>query len=97
MGSLFERPPARADLGEVGGTKLALDPDAGVSIADLDLEPPVVICVGAERAGLREDVRALADRTARIPMRPEGPDSLNAAVAAAVAMHELANRMAGNA
>jgi tRNA G18 (ribose-2'-O)-methylase SpoU len=34
---------------------------------------------------------------ARIPMRSDGPESLNAAVAAAVAIHELANRMAGHA
>jgi tRNA G18 (ribose-2'-O)-methylase SpoU len=79
------------------GTKVALDARAEASIADLDLEPPVVVCVGAERAGLVADVRSAADVGARISMRTEGPESLNAAVAAAVAVHELANRMAGHA
>jgi TrmH family RNA methyltransferase len=97
MGSVFARPPARAELGELEGTKLALDAGADVSVAELDLEPPVVVCVGAERGGLATDVQSAADVTARIPMRSDGPDSLNAAVAAAVAIHELANRMAGHA
>jgi TrmH family RNA methyltransferase len=97
MGSVFARPPARAELAELAGTKLALDAGADATIAELDLEPPVVVCVGAERAGLAADVQSSADATARIPMRADGPDSLNAAVAAAVAIYELANRMAGHA
>jgi RNA methyltransferase, TrmH family len=97
MGSIFVRPPARAEFAELVGTKVALDAGAEASIAELDLEPPVVICVGSERAGLVADVRSAADVGARIPMRSEGPESLNAAVAAAVAIHELANRMAGHA
>jgi TrmH family RNA methyltransferase len=97
MGSIFARPPARAELDELRGTKLALDAGAESSIAELDLESPVVVCVGGERSGLDEDVRAGADIAARIPMRSEGPESLNAGVAAAVAIHELATRMAGHA
>jgi TrmH family RNA methyltransferase len=97
MGSVFARPPARAELGELMGTKLALDAGADASIAELDLEPPVVVCVGAERAGLAKVVRSAADVAAKIPMRSDGPNSINAAVAAAVAIHELANRMAGHA
>jgi len=53
--------------------------------------------VGAERAGLAKEVRSAADLAAKIPMRSDGPNSINAAVAAAVAIHELANRMAGHA
>ncbi|HEY7151658.1 MAG TPA: TrmH family RNA methyltransferase [Solirubrobacterales bacterium] len=96
MGSVFARPPARAELAELPGAKVALDAGADATIAELDLEPPLVICVGAEREGLA-DVGPSADAAARIPMRPDGPNSLNAAVAAAVAMHEVANRMAGHA
>ena len=97
MGSVFARPPARARLGDLAGTKLALDPRAEASIGTLELEPPVVICVGAERSGLPAEIESGVDVRARIPMRPGGPESLNAAVAAAVALHELANRMAGHA
>jgi tRNA G18 (ribose-2'-O)-methylase SpoU len=97
MGSVFARPPARATLAEVPGAKLALDPSAETSIDALRLEPPVVVCVGAERAGLPTEIDSQADLRARIPMRSGGPDSLNAAVATAVAIHQLANRMAGHA
>ncbi len=97
MGSVFARPPARAKLGDLAGTKLALDPRAEDSVRTLELPPPVVICVGAERSGLPAEVGSGIDVRARIPMLPGGPDSLNAAVAAAVALHELANRMAGHA
>ena len=79
------------------GSPTSWDAGAEASIAELDPQPPVVVCVGSERAGLVADVRFAADVAARIPMRSEGPESLNAAVAAAVAVHELANRMAGHA
>ncbi len=97
MGSVFARPPARAKLGDLAGTKLALDPRAERSVRTLELEPPVVICVGAERAGLPAELESGIDLHAGIPMLAGGPDSLNAAVATAVALHELANRMAGHA
>lgn len=97
MGSVFARPPARAELVELAGMKLVLDASAETSIEALELDPPVVVCIGAERSGVAAEVESAADALARIPMRSDGPDSLNAAVAAAVAMHELANRMAGHA
>jgi TrmH family RNA methyltransferase len=97
MGSVFARPPARAKLAEIPGTKLALDPSAETAIDAVRLDGPLVICVGAEREGLPVEVDTTVDLWARIPMRPGGPDSLNAAVATAVAIHQLANRMAGHA
>jgi TrmH family RNA methyltransferase len=97
MGSIFARPPARGELSDLAGAKLALDPRARRSVSELELRPPVVICVGSEREGLPSEIESAADVTARIPMRPDGPDSLNAAVAASVAIYEVANRMAGHA
>jgi TrmH family RNA methyltransferase len=97
MGSVFARPPARASLGDLAGTKLALDPRAEDPVGALQLEAPVVICVGAERAGWPAEVDSGVDVRAKIEMLPDGPDSLNAAVATAVALHVLANRMAGHA
>jgi TrmH family RNA methyltransferase len=58
---------------------------------------PVVLCVGAERDGLPADLLAAADALARIPVRVDGPDSLNAAMAATIGLYELANRMAADA
>jgi RNA methyltransferase, TrmH family len=100
MGSLFARPPARARLDELAGLKLALDAGAERSVADVVAEGPVVVCLGAERAGLSDEVRAGADLEARVPLRPDGPESLNVAAAGAVALYELAraaSRMARNA
>ncbi len=97
MGSIFARPPARAELSRLVGAKLALDPRAKRSLAELELEPPAVICVGSEREGLPWEISSAAEVSARIPMRTDGPDSLNVAVAASVALYEVANRMAGHA
>jgi TrmH family RNA methyltransferase len=97
MGSIFARPPARAELGALVGTKLALDPRAERTLVEAELEPPVVILAGAEREGLPGEVLAGADLRARIPVRPGGPDSLNVAMAVTVALYEVGRRMAGHA
>jgi TrmH family RNA methyltransferase len=97
MGSIFARPPARAMLADLGARTLALIPEAEATLAEVELEPPLVLCLGAEREGLPADVTGAADAVARIPLRPDGPDSLNVAMAATVALYEVANRMAGHA
>ena len=97
MGSLFARPPARAGLEELTGTTVALDPGAGTAIHELDFEPPVVLCLGAEREGLPGDLAAAASLRAEIPLRPDGPESLNVAMAATVALYDLSRRMADHA
>jgi RNA methyltransferase, TrmH family len=94
MGSIFARPPARGRIAELGGRKLALDPRADGTIDQVELKPPLLVLAGAEREGLPAAVLGAADARARIPIRPDGPDSLNVAVAAAVALYELRRRMA---
>jgi len=90
MGSIFARPPAG---GGPPGNPIALDPHAELLLGDAEVEPPVVLCLGGERAGLPA---GLAARAARIPMRDGGPESLNVAAAAAIGLYELAHRMAGH-
>jgi tRNA G18 (ribose-2'-O)-methylase SpoU len=97
MGSVFARPPARAGLAELEGFKLVLEGSAGPVLREVDLGTPLILCLGAEREGLPADVAAGADATARISMRPDAPDSLNVANAAAVGLYEVANRMADRA
>jgi TrmH family RNA methyltransferase len=92
MGSVFARPPARLD-GPLPGTTLALDSAADTDLAEVDAQAPMVVCVGAEREGLPPEVLASAGATARIPIRPGGPDSLNVAMAATVALYELGRRI----
>jgi TrmH family RNA methyltransferase len=92
MGSVLTRPPARAELAELTGAKLALDGRAEAPLEEVEVEPPVVVCLGAERAGLPAELVGLAAATARIPIRAGGPESLNVAIAAAVALYELRRR-----
>jgi tRNA G18 (ribose-2'-O)-methylase SpoU len=77
--------------------KVALEAGAETPLPDLEARPPVVVCLGAERAGLPAELSAIVDASARIPMRSDGPDSLNVAMAATVALYELGTRMAARA
>lgn len=98
MGSLFARPPGRALPDGLPGRLLALDARAERPLAEVALEgSPLVVCLGAEREGLPAELLERAHHSARIPLREGGPDSLNVAMAATVALYELANRMAGHA
>ncbi|MDP9136061.1 MAG: RNA methyltransferase [Actinomycetota bacterium] len=106
MGSVFARPPARAAFAELPGFKLALDGGAerrlGEAVSALAAasgatgRPAVVLCVGAERAGLPDPLLHAAQAVGRIPIAADGPESLNAAMAATIGLYELRNRMAAN-
>jgi TrmH family RNA methyltransferase len=97
MGSVFARPPARAAFEELPGQRIALDARAGEDVGAIALGEQVAVCAGAERRGLPEAALAQADAVARISLRPDGPESLNVAMAATVALYEVANRMAAHA
>lgn len=91
MGATFVKPPVTdAVLPESGATVIALDGSGDIEIGDVEVEGPVVVCAGAERDGLSEETLARADLVARIPMREGGPESLNVAMAATVALYQLA-------
>ena len=88
MGSIFDRPPARASLEELDGHKIALDANAERKLRDVDVAGPVVLVLGSERGELPPGVQGV-----RIPVHA---DSLNVAMAATVALYEVANRMAAD-
>ncbi len=88
MGSIFARPPARVSFESLTGTTVALDQHADHLLREVEVEPPIVLCVGSERTGLPDELNASA--RARIPLREDGPDSLNAAVSAAIALYRMA-------
>jgi tRNA G18 (ribose-2'-O)-methylase SpoU len=56
-----------------------------------------VVCLGAERHGLPATLLHGAEHAARIPLRAGGPESLNVAMAATIALYELGTRMARHA
>lgn len=94
MGAIFSVALARVhEVGELPGERIALIADAqevlrgraDASPGGTDAEQ-LTLLVGAERDGLPADVVAACDRSARIPIASE---SLNAAMAATVALYEL--------
>src|SRR5687768_2228432 len=88
MGALFEVPVARARaVEELPGRKVALVAREGRPLAELEPDGDVSLVVGAEREGLPAAVVAACDEVAHIPLA--AGDSLNAAMAATVALYEL--------
>ena len=92
MGSVFARPPARGE--PAAGTLIGLDPHAGHTLAQAEVSPPVVVVLGAERSGLPE---GFPGQRVRIPLAPDGPESLNVAAAASIALYELSHRITRHA
>ncbi len=86
MGAIFQLPVARAGcVDELPGERLALVARAGAVLAG-PAAGEMTIVVGAERDGLPAEVVGACDRVAHIAIASE---SLNAAMAATVALYEL--------
>jgi TrmH family RNA methyltransferase len=95
MGAIFALPVARVtDPRELPGTRIGLAARTGAPLASVltdalaapdGADGDATILVGAERTGLPADVLAACDVTAHIPI---ATDSLNAAMAATVALYE---------
>ena len=95
MGALFEVPVARVrDAGELPGRRVALVAREGAPLDALEPGGDVTLLVGAEREGLPDAVVAACDEVAHIPIRSE---SLNAGMAATVALYEVGRRIAAHA
>ncbi len=99
MGAIFAVPLARSTVSELPGTKIALVARAGEPLSglwrstlayDRSSAKEVTLMIGSERDGLPDEVVAVADRVAHIPIETE---SLNAAMAATIALYELVRRM----
>lgn len=92
MGAVFAVPLARVgSVEDLPGTTIALDAHGGEALRG-PVEGELTLLVGAERAGLPADVVAACDRVAQIPIRSE---SLNAAMAATVALYEVTRGAVG--
>ncbi|MDP3278025.1 MAG: 23S rRNA (guanosine(2251)-2'-O)-methyltransferase RlmB [Deltaproteobacteria bacterium] len=80
-------------LGEDGYATVGLDANAEHNLEDLDLSGPIALVLGSEGYGLRRLVRERCTHLAKIPMKPP-MDSLNVAVATAVALYECQRQRA---
>jgi TrmH family RNA methyltransferase len=90
MGAIFAVPIARVERADqLPGERIALVARAGVPLADLcgahRADTAVTLLVGAERDGLPDELIAACEHVAHIPILGE---SLNAAMAATVALYE---------
>ena len=89
MGAVFAVPVARvASVDELPGVRVALDAHRGEPLrgSAWDGSVDLTLVVGAEREGLPPEVVEACDRAAHIPIANE---SLNAAMAATLAMYEI--------
>jgi len=87
-------PHALEVLKKAGAMIVGLDANGADDIRDLKADGPVVLVVGAEGKGLRKPVKRACDHLARLPMT-RAIDSLNASVAAGIALYELVRDRTG--
>ena len=85
LGSALER------LHAAGVRSIGLDANAPVPIAEVPADGPLLLVVGAEGKGLRKPIKRACTALARLPMSG-AIDSLNASVAAAIALYDLIRR-----
>lgn len=85
-GAIFRVPLGAFE--EAPGPRIALVLKGGRPLAELELADRATFVLGAERTGLPEDVVASCDEAATIPQTPEA-ESLNVAVAGAIALYEF--------
>ena len=86
MGAIFRAPTAAFE--EAPHPLVGLVPRGGTALAELELGERVTFVLGAERDGLPAEVTASCDELATIPLA-EGAESLNVAVAGAIALYEF--------
>jgi TrmH family RNA methyltransferase len=89
MGSVFSRPPIKAELQTTPEPRVALVAHGGQELDRLD--GAATVCLGAEREGLPDEVLSRCERSVTIPLRPGGAESLNVAAAAAIAAQRISS------
>ena len=88
-GAIFRVPLGRFD--DARGHRVALVAHGGSPLQETELGAGTVFVLGAEREGLPAEVVASCDAVASIPLA-EGSESLNVAVAGAIALYEWSRR-----
>jgi TrmH family RNA methyltransferase len=89
MGAIFRVPLCGFD--EPVGKRIALVAHEGTPLPELVAGGDVVLVLGAERDGLPPEVLKRCDEQVSIP-QPGGGESLNVAMAGAIALYELARQ-----
>jgi len=76
---------------EAGFTVIGLDASADRSLRSFELQRPVLLVIGSEHSGMTPGVRRACTHLARL-YAPGPVESLNASVAAALALYEVMSR-----
>ena len=84
-------PKALSQATEAGVTVLGLDAQTDRSLASWNLTGPTLLVIGSEHAGMTPAVRRACSGLARL-VAPGPVESLNASVAAAIALYEAARQ-----
>jgi TrmH family RNA methyltransferase len=92
MGAIFRVPLGRFD--DAPGRRIALVPEGAPPLWEVELTAPATFVLGAEREGLAKDVVAGCDGAATIRTEP-GSESLNVALAGAIALYEFVRQSKG--
>lgn len=82
---------ALGDARDAGVQVVGLDPQADLALRDLDLARPCLLVLGSEGEGMSRSVRRALTATARLAQSGR-IGSLNASVAAAIALYEASNQ-----
>lgn len=88
-GAIFRVPLVGWD--DAPGRRVALVAHGGRPLSAVELSPPLTIILGAERAGLPDEVVTQSHDVATISL-PGAAESLNVAAAGAIALYELSRR-----
>ncbi len=95
MGSLFHMPLCRTDLAglqshaaSIGAAIIGTHLSATTDVRTLAVSEPQILLMGTEQSGLSEAAAGAATRLVRIPMGGSA-DSLNLAIATAIALYQL--------
>ena len=89
MGSVLSQRLSRGDVESTPEPRIGMVAHGGEP--PRALAPPLTICLGAEREGLRDEVAAACPRRWTIPLRMGGAESLNVAAAAAIALGRISS------
>jgi TrmH family RNA methyltransferase len=89
-GAIFRVPLLRWD--DASGRRVALVAHGGRPLSEIELDGPISFLLGAERAGLQDELVAGCPKATIV--LPGAAESLNVAAAGAIALYELARRSA---
>ncbi|MGZ5312928.1 MAG: TrmH family RNA methyltransferase [Solirubrobacterales bacterium] len=89
MGALFSQPVASAGIEQTPQPRVALVAHGGEQLEAIG-QPPLTLCIGAEREGLPDEALEACECRVTIALR-RGAESLNVAAAAAIALQRIAS------